>query len=1390
MAKFSVRKPLTVFVAVLAVLILGIVSVTRMTPDLLPNMNFPYVIIMTTYPGASPETVEEEITKPLEQSMATLEHINTVSSTSAENYSLVMLEFEEDVNMDTVGVDIQQNISSLSGSWADTVGTPYVLKINPSMLPVAVTAVSMDGMDVMELTEFLNETLLMELEGTTGVARISTSGAVDRQVHVVISQDKIDRINTRLQDAVNQQLDEALADLEETKAELEDAKAQLEDAEDQLDSGKEALTSQTSAAEAEISTQQIALLEGKIELQQQLVSLTETKSELETTLEILRPIVSSTKDLEAQESSLNERIAALESARDRLAAADAALAAYGIPPSGDSVVIPDLEDIAGSLGDIMGEITGGESDTTTDDTTTDDTTGDDTTGDTVTDDTTDDDTTSDDDFDWAGYEAAKAEVAAAEAALEALDSSRYSVVLDILALEAELAAVEGSLAAMDAALSAMDMSREDLSSTIAQMEDGIIQAEAGIEIMNDTLAQLDAGSIQLSEALGTLSQSTSAGLLELAEAATQITINAAAVDSALEQVESGFDTLEESREDALAAADMEGTLTLETIATLLGAQNFAMPAGYVEQEGIRYMVSVGDLIEDVDELESLLLFDTGEDAIGPIYLPDVADIFITDNADESYAKLNGSDSIMLSFEKQSNAATADVCDALEEKFELLEEEYPGLEFVSMMDQGSYIWMIIASILESLLAGAVFSVLILLLFLRDIRPTIVTLISIPMSVMFTFVLMYFSGVTMNMISMSGLAVAVGMLVDNSIVVIENIYRLRAKGATPVQAAVAGTKQVAGAITSSTLTTVCVFLPIVFVEGLTKQLFTDLALTMGYALMASLIIALTLVPAMARGLLKDRKHGKREKKIPASISGEGRFYDFYRNAVAWTLDHKWVVLVLAVVLLFTSAFGAINRGFSFMPDIDMNSVTITAVMPEDCTMDEAAEIADEIMTRAAQADNVESVGATMGSTSLLSSGTSYDVTFYITLPEGASGAEAGKAIAELCADLPCALSYSSAMMDMSLLTGSGVSLNLYSNDMDALESAARITADTLANVEGLENVSDGLEEAEDAIHVAVDKNAAMAKGWTVAQIYMEIAEALTSSATVLSMDVEGTTADVMVETENTLTLDELAALTFEQTDAEGNTTEFRLDDVATLEKTLSLTSISRSDQRRLLTVSAEVADGYNVTKITDLAEEAMEDIDLPDGVTYSFGGENETIMEAVSQLLLMLLLGLVLVYFIMVAQFQSLKSPFIVMFTIPLAFTGGFLALLICGMDVSIISLIGFVMLTGIIVNNGIVLIDYVNQLRAEGMERRQALIEAGVTRLRPILMTSLTTILGLVVMAMGSDPGTALMQPVAVVCIGGLLYATIMTLFVIPCIYDIMNKKAVEVISDEDMEFIE
>ena len=1220
MAKFSVKKPLTVFVVVLAVVVLGMVAYLKMTPDLLPNMDFPYVVIVTTDPGASPESVEEEITRPMEQSMATLDQIKTVTSTSQNSVSMVMLEFEDGVNMDTISVDIQQKISVLQGQWDDMVGAPYVLKINPSMIPVMVAAVSQEGKDVYALSDLVTDELTGKLEGVTGVASVAVSGALTREAHVILDQEKMDALSATLADAVKEQ--------------LKKAEGQLYDAQKQVSDGEKALS------------------------------------------------------------------------EAKRAAADGVAGAVG-----DAVdeVYDRLKDVYGVLED------------------------------------TD------------------------------IDGIAGGIITD----------PDGTLKELQKDLETL---QESFRRLMKELESGRLRAEVEGDV-SDLLVQLMDGITQMTGAE-----------LQLSEARTQI-------ESGLKQIQEAYKKVDEQ-------TDLGGLLSISTVSGLLTAQNFSMPAGYIDDDsGISYMVSVGQKFESSGELEDMVLFDLGLEGVAPITLGDVATVVVTDNGGELYTKLNGENGILLSFTKQSNYATAEVSNNITARFETLEAQYEGLTFVPLMDQGDYIYLIVETILSSLLWGAVFSVVVLFLFLRDWRPTLITLISIPVSVIFAVVLMYFTGVTINMISLSGLAVSVGMLVDNSVVVIENIYRLRAKGATIIQAAVSGAGQVLGAVTASTLTTVCVFAPIVFVEGLTRQLFTDLALTITYSLLASLLVSLTLVPAMAAGMLRRDfvpKPGLLDKLYPA-----------YRKAIAWSLDHKAGVLLLSLTLLVTTAWGAVSRGFTFMPEIDMNNLSVTVTMPEGTTRDEAVALADQVMERIMSVDDIDAAGFMMGSGTMgglsMTSGDNgdYDVTGYLTMPEGTFGSDAGREIEALCADLPCEVTTAGVMSGMmSYMTGSGVSLQVYGDDMEDLQTAARTLGQRIGQVEGIEDVSDGLEDAAPALQVVVDRNKAMTRGITVAQIYMQVSAALQDTTTVAEVTLDGERMEMMVDAaaDSRLTREKLLALTITPDssmsasmssgasdsdlsqltgeDSGDEDTSFPLGDVAEVRETVSLNSIQRDQQRRCITVTAAIADGYNVTKVTSAVQQAVAPLALPEGVTVEFNGENEQIMDAMGQVMLMLLLGVVLVYLIMVAQFQSLKSPFIVMFTIPLAFTGGFMALLISGIEVSVISLIGFVMLVGIIVNNGIVLVDYINQQRLAGMARREAIIDAGVTRLRPILMTSLTTILGLIVTALAKNAGTALIQPIALVCIGGLLYATLMTLFVVPCMYDILSKKELRQVSEDELKLLD
>ncbi len=1177
MWKFSVKKPLTVFVAVIAVLVLGVVAFTRMTPDLLPNMDFPYVIIVTTYPGASPEKVETEISKPMEQAMSTLEHIQQVSSTSSENASMVMLEFQEKVNMDTIGVDIQQKITSLSAGWEDTVGAPIVLKINPSMLPVEVAAVSMEGKDTIALTEFLDETLMNRLEGIPGVARVTATGKIQKQLHVVLEQEKIDALNEKIIAAVNGELDDAQQELEEQKQDLQNAKGQMSSAQSKLDEGKDALIDQTAAGQAELDQKQAELLTMKTALQAQILALQAVADQLESGIQGLKDLLQlrqSVAALEVQIQGIKALQAQLEGQptyAELQTAAQEANTKYTVGQTAvitaqaaleaaraASAVEPENEDLKDAVTKAEEELKAAQD----------------------------------------ALVPLAEEKRAADDALAEREKAYTDIGMEpgtdltvaLVTAEGSYQAAKASLTAAEAQLGLSDATDEEILALIAELEAQLATTNASLAELKKNLEGVESGEVQLQEAAKALERAKTEGMLEISTAAGKLAASSASLDMALKQIESGMDTIEDSREDALRQSDLNKIITMDMVTQILTAQNFAMPAGYVEQEGVNYMVSVGDEITDLETLQNLLLFDLDMEGVDPIYLKDVATVMVTDNRNETYAKFNGQDSVMLSFEKQSTYATAETTNNIQARFRELEQQYPGLQFVALMNQGDYIYLIVNTILSSLLLGAVFAILVLYLFLRDLRPTFITLCAIPISVIFAIVLMYFSGVTINMISLSGLAVAVGMLVDNSVVVIENIYRLRAKGATVIQAAVSGAGQVAGAVTASTLTTVCVFLPIVFVEGITRQLFTDLALTMTYSLMASLIVSLTLVPAMASGMLR------KEHTTKAGFL-ETKLLPAYEKSVRWALGHKAIVLISCAVLLVVTAVASLVQGFIFMPTMDMPNISVSITMPEESTMEEAVELSDEVLQRISQVEGIATAGAMMNSgTGLLGGGarSSHNVTVYISLEdESASGAAVGKQIEQLCADMPCTVSASSAMMDMSMLTGSGISLNLFAEDMDTLQSAARKAGEVLEGIEGVAEVSNGLEEAAPALHVAVDRNKAMENGLTVAQVYMELAAGLTADGNVASLELDGISTQVVIQKPEGAVLDaqELRDYVFEVTDKEGNVTEVPLKDFAQVEETTSLTTIDRLNQQRYLTVSASLEEGYNVTLLTDQAQKAI-------------------------------------------------------------------------------------------------------------------------------------------------------------------------------------------------------
>lgn len=1314
MSKYCVKKPYTVVVAVVMVIVLGVISFMNMVTDLLPAMELPYVVVVTTMPGASPEQVESQITAPLEAGLGTVNGVANVTSTSSENVSTVVLEFDGGTNMDSAMVNLSTAVDQVRGALPDTAGNPMLLQISPDMLPVMIAAVDMEGMDVYQLTDFASETVIPAFERQAGVASVSGTGLVEKSVEIRLNEEKIEAINTKVLASV----DEELAD---AKAELDDAQKKVEDGRAELESGKTALENQqgdTAAELADASAQLDSAIAQAQALASQQTALEASKAALEGEQKALEGYSMLNAAFAGLESTVLEQMGGLFGSYEEL------YAAWSAAPD----MFPGL-DLPASLPTSVQEAA---------------------------------------EMPAADFEKMKALLSQGPMAGQMAALTQDS-------LKSMLAMVGGNAEDPSARLDQIEVALADLNTELIAAKAMAEQAKAGVEKAQEAYKKLEEGKILAAAGFGSASAQLAAAESALKEGEAQL-------EDAQEQ-------FEDARKAALEQADMSQLLTKEMVSNLVMAQNFAMPAGYLYQGEDQYLLKVGDAFSSVEEVENALLLHMDAGDVGDVRLSDVADVTVIDNSGESYARMNGNPAVAVSIQKASTASTSEVSKTVNEAIEELEAKYPGLRITPLMDQGVYIQMTVDSVLSNLGWGAVLAVLVLALFLKDLRPTLVVAFSIPISLMFAVVLMYFSGVTLNMISLSGLALGVGMLVDNSIVVVENIYRLRSQGVPAAKAAVRGAKQVSGAIAASTLTTVCVFLPIVFTDGLTRQLFVDMGLTIAYSLLASLIVALTLVPTLSATMLRESKE-KRHPWFDKMLEGYGRALDF-------CLRFKAVPLTLATALLALCIWHTTQMGMEFIPSMSANQISATLTLPEDTKRADAYALTDEAMALMQQVEGVETVGAMDGGTGMsmmgmggaAASDTVESMSFYLVLDENADSEKAADDLAALSAQLPgCEVSVTTSSMDMSVLGGSGVELIVRGPDVDELNRITHDLMDILRGVEGLEEPTNGQEEGTPQLRLVVDKDAAMRCGLTVAQIYSELASALTTETTSTTLTVGAEDYEVVVADERgRLDRDTLMNYEFEVagTGPDAEPEPHTLSEFASLKDDLSLAAVNRENQQRYMTVSAAVKEGYNATLISREIQPTLDSYDLPDGYTIEVGGETQSVADAMQDLVLMILLAVVFIYMIMVAQFQSLLGPFIVMLTMPLAFTGGLGALWIAGLPLSVISMLGFLILAGVVVNNGIVFVDYANQLRLEGMEKRAALIETGKTRMRPILMTALTTILAMSTMAFSTGMGAELSKPMALVTMGGLGYATLLTLFIVPVFYDLLFRKPMKKIDVDD-----
>lgn len=1295
LSKLSVKKPYTVIVGVILVIVLGAVSLTKMTTDLLPDMSLPYALVITTDMGASPEKVESDVTAPVEASMATTSSIKNVSSASYDNYSMVILEYEQNANMDSVIIEIQQKLDQLEGSFPDGAGKPMIMQIDPDMMPVMVASADVEGMTQSEISDYVENELSPVLESIDGVASVSTTGTVEENIHVTLDQDKIDALNQKIQSKIEEQFTEP-------QEQLDQAAEQVESGRRQMESGKDQLANQLGQAENEVINGKSQAFVAESDLSQNYTVLKATDELIKRAIPELQSIYEQGMGLKADIEQAQKE--AQMNSDDGSRRIEELLEEAKI--SGDQEQINQILAMTGENQESIAE---------------------------------------------------------AGKRLELLQEELLELNTSLNQQWAD------QLAALNVSLSSID----DIPQVITQLSQKQVEIQTAMAALQTAQEQVTDGKTTLDDAYVTLNRMEIDGILEMSEASAQLAVGEA-------RLEQGQEKLEESKQSALESADLNQILSVETLGQILTAQNFSMPAGYVNENKKQYLVRVGDEVSSVEELENLVLVDVGMDGIAPIRLSDVAKTEVVDDTGDSYSKVNGNPAIMLSIEKQTGYSTGDVTKRIKTRFESLEKENDKLHMTILMNQGVYIDTIVQSVMENMILGAILAVLILILFLKDIKPTLVIACSIPLSVVFAIVLMYFTGISLNIISLSGLALGVGMLVDNSIVVIENIYRLRNQGLSIRKAAVEGAGQVAGAIFASTLTTVCVFAPIIFTEGITRQLFVDIALTIAYTLAASLIVALTFVPMMASGALKNT----REIKHPWF----DRILDGYEKVLRVALRFKPIVLICVVVFLMASVTLSVSKGFTFM-DMNMETeqltVTVSAKEDEKLTFEELTERADEVVDKISGISGVDSIGAMAGGGGIMSMGSTDSVTMYVLIDDsGATGSEITASIQALTADLDCNVNTDSSASDMSSFFGSGISVRVSGKDLDKLQKLAGQIAEVVEKTEGTVDVDDGLGDTTPSFTVKVDKEKAAKYGMTTAQVYQLVYKQLASntSSTTISTDLKDYKVYVQSGEQADVTPGDIRKLTFPYTDRiSGETTDIPLKDIAEFEEGESLNVINRSSQTRYISVTAGVDEDHNVTLVSNQIQKELDKIKLPDGYEISMTGEDETIRDAMNQLYLMLILAVVFIYLIMVAQFQSFLSPFIIMFTIPLAFTGGFFALFVTDNEVGVVSMIGFVMLAGVIVNNGIVLVDYINQLRREGMDKKEAIVTAGRTRLRPILMTALTTILAMSTMAMGLGSGSEMMQPMAIVTEGGMLYGTLLTLIVVPCIYDLFtrNKSMVE-----------
>lgn len=824
-------------------------------------------------------------------------------------------------------------------------------------------------------------------------------------------------------------------------------------------------------------------------------------------------------------------------------------------------------------------------------------------------------------------------------------------------------------------------------------------------------------------------------------------------------------------------------LDINQLAQVMRMENLNLPGGTVKKGDRTLSVrSLGEFTS-IDDIKNLnITLKNGES----LKLRDVAEVTYQYKEVTSVIKTNGQTAINLSIQKQSGVNTVQVADRILKEITDIQNDWPQYEILVVTDQSEFIKASISNVVASAAFGGLLAILVLYMFLRNIRTTIIIGISIPVSIISTFILLFYMGITLNLMTLGGLALGIGMLVDNSIVVLENIYRYRLMGKSRKEAAIEGAKEVAMAVTASTLTTVAVFLPISFVEGITATIFKELALTVAFSLGASLIVSLTLIPMLSSKLLKV------DEQMGGEHHGKSKLFDWfyntfdraflslegtYKNLLHWALAHRKSTLAIAVIAFLLSMVTILGTGKEFFPSLDQGEFSISITLPIGSELKETSDIVTRLEDHIKTFDDVQAVFSSIGSdgNQFLSSNATHVASIRTKLIPIAERTQTTGQIADemrrFVRDIPGAsFEVSVSSMGFGGMSGAPVSIAIKGTDMDVLGTLGQEIKAIVENVPGTREVELSIGDGVEEVLVHISREKAAYYGLNASTIANHIKTNIAGQAAT-SLKINGDELDVVIRGDavykNNITAFDSLPVPSPMGDA------IPLEELATIEVKKGPTAIDRVDQSRVVTVNAQIADRDLGSIMADI-ELKLSDYALPDNYDITFGGENEDMVEAFNDLLLALVLAIVIVYMVLASQFESLIHPFTIILTVPLAFSGALFGLFITGRTLSVPSFIGMIMLAGIVVNNAIVLVDYINTRREMGESRQEAIEHAGPIRLRPILMTTLTTVLGLIPLALGIGEGAEAQAPLATAVIFGLLLSTLLTLVLIPVVYSVFD----------------